>query len=255
MLLSSSHFSNFLNELSATDRSMSQGLAPQQQKRQPQNNQEAPRKDINPSQYQPHGQSQNSVHVGLAIIPESSYEHAAAESTNHGWAPSNTIDNGLYDTQVYAVTSLPEEPVIDVPLFSGKLTIEPFSSLGTMKDDTPIIESLPEAARKDTPMKSKTHHTECELDSDYSEPFFALYADQPPSSTPTPAACSGSDLENRIFGEIALEKAFNRIDIIISDDTTQNGEVGAATLEKFERIKSRMQSLGARVEAVTAHLP
>ena len=265
MLLSSPHFSNFLGELSATGGSLpdaSHTTASKQQKEQQQqqhfnrlNQQQAPpRKDVNSNELQSQGQHQNSMRVGLAMIPEHPFEHAAATSTKHGWAASNTVENDLYDAQVYMVTSLPEEPILDVPSISGKAVIEPLSSFGSMKDEVPEIERMPEVVPKDLPTVTELYFAEDDAEYDDSDPSFALYANPRAASIPISRPNSETVPEDRIFGDVALEKAFGRLELIVSNDTAQNGHVHTATMAKFSRIKSKLDDLGARVEAATAHL-
>ncbi|KAL9130570.1 MAG: hypothetical protein Q9217_001283 [Psora testacea] len=254
MLLSSPHFSNFLNALSASGGSMPDlsHTASTQQQQQSMNQQQASRKDVDPNTHEARRQTQNNMNVGLAMIPESPYEHDVAESTTQSWIPSAAMETGLYDAQVYAVTSLPEEPVIDGPLLSGKSTIEPLSSFGT-KDEAPVIERMPEAAPKDLPTLTDSQSIEDD-GFDESDPALELYADRPTTSISASTAQSKVDAEDHLFGDIALEKAFGRLELTVSDDILGNGEVSGAILEKFLRISSRMETLGARVEAATAHL-
>ena len=242
MLLSSPHFSNFLNELSSSGGSLPSVNQHTNAQQLHQNQQSAPtRKDINPAQ-----QSTN-MHIGLAMIPESPYEFTATESTNNDWAPSNTVG---FDQQVYAVTSIPEEPVIDTDSLSGKSIIEPLSSFGSDKDEAPQVEYLPEVSPMGQPIATEPPASEHDIDFDNIDPVLALYTDRPSASTARVAIQRELDPEDRIFGHVALEKAFERLELVIIDENADNEqELGTATIEKFERIRSRMDSLGARVEA------
>ena len=229
------------------------------QQQQQQSRRQAPRKDVNPGDHRSQGKHQNSIHVGLTMVPESPYERAATDTSNHGWGPSNNVEMPLYDAQVYAVTSLPEAPIIDGSALSGKSTIEPLSSYGSTKDDLPMIECMPETTPKDLPSIPEICTAEEEeeeaLEFDELDPAFALFADDPCKTIESVSTVQPDlDPEDRIFGDVALEKAFGRLELVVADDVSLDGEVGAATLEKFERIRSRMELLGARVDAVTAHL-
>ena len=248
MLLSSHHFSNFLNELSNSGGSMpSVDQNTNTQQHHHQNQQSAPiRKDVNPVQ-QP-----TNMHVGLAMIPESPYEFTLTDSTNNGWAPSNSAG---FDQQVYAVTSIPEEPVIDTDSLRGKSIIEPLSAYGSEKEEVPQIEHMPEAVSKDLPTVPEPTIAVQDFDLDDLDPVLALYTDLPSTSTPRSAVQPDGDPEDHIFGDLALEKAFERVELVIIDDSREDDNaLGAATLEKFERIRSRMEGLGARVEAATARM-
>jgi len=245
MLLSSSAFSTFLDDLSATGGAPA-SLPSQIMGSTPQQSESTPRKDVNPNHSrQPQGQSQNNLRVGLAMIPESPFEFSASESTNHSWTASNNMDTGLYDAQVYAVSSLPEPPVLDSfnsSILSGKTS---YSYCSATSKTGPTFERIPAAIPKDLPTLPALPCHDVEFDE--SDPSLTLFADQP---SPCSMIVEPAD---RIFGEIELEKAFSRIELILSNDSG-NGEVGAATLARFKRLSARMEDEGRRIEAVTEHL-
>ena len=244
MLLSTHHFSSFMQELSSSGGQLpgvSQQEAPEQH--QPTQLQAPPQKDVNPTQYQ------NNMHVGLAMIPEDPYELSAAESTNHNWAIGNVTG---FDQQVYAVTSIPDEPIIDTDSLRGKSTIEPLSSFGSTKDEVPEIESIPKLLTENPPTASEPTVAEEDIDFDESDPAFALYSDQPFTMKPTVSVQPEVDPEDRIFGDIVLEKAFGRLELVVFGHGIEDGEqLDAATIEKFDRIRLRMEDLGANIDAVT----
>ncbi|KAL9101445.1 MAG: hypothetical protein Q9163_003295 [Psora crenata] len=265
MLLSSPHFSNFLEDLSATNGSVPElsrttSLEQQQQQQQQQQKQSSTRsqptirKDTDATVYnQGRGQYQNSVRVGLTRIPESPYENTGTEAGIPGWGPNESVGNMPYDAQVYALTSLPLEPVIDGSLFSGKSTIEPLSSFGS-KDDGPTIERMPPGAPTAPLDMLPPPGVEEDGEYDDSDPAFALYADRPVASEGRLAWAAEVDGEDGIFGDIAPEKAFGRLELVVPEDSVAAGGVRMAAWEKFQRIESRMASLGAGVEAATAHI-
>jgi len=245
MLLSSSAFSTFLDDLSTT-RGAPASLTGQLVGSTPQQSESAPRKDVNPNQSrQTQGQSQNNLQIGLALIPESPFEFSASESANHSWTTANNMDTSLYDAQVYAVSSLPEPPVLgsfNSSFLSGK-TSESYCS-ATSKTE-PTFERIPAAIPKGLPTLPALPSDDVEFDE--SDPSLILFADQPSS-------CSKiREPADRIFGEIELEKAFSRVELILSNDSG-NGEVGVATLARFKRLSARMEDEGRRIEAVTEHL-
>ena len=260
MLLSSSAFSTFLAELSGTGAPNPITDLPQSQsfgstsRSQP----SAPRKDVNPNQVtprQPQTQGQNNSHVGLTMVPEeSSFDYAVTESANTGY--TDNMDFGLYDAQVYAVTEVPQGPAVDTVLFAnlhGKSSnfVGPCPSVDDVKDEPLPIESMPPTVgKKEMP---EPIETPCEdLDIDASDPAFALFIDQPiSSSTAQPCAVAPED---RIFGEIELEKAFGRIELIVEDESNDRREVSSATIERFERLCSRLDAASARILAITPHL-
>ena len=188
------------------------------------------------------------------MIPEeSSFQYNAAESTNNGWTNSNMDFGGLYDAQVYAVTEVPQGPAVDSMSFAmlhGKASnfVGSYSS-DDSKDEPAEIEPMPASAAK-VEMPEVIERRPQEVDFDASDPAFALFIDQPCVYS-RPAAM---DPEDRIFGEIELEKAFGRLEIVISEDRNDSQGVSAATVEKFERLCSRLETISTRVAAITSHL-
>ena len=221
--------------------SLNQNSGNQQQSSQPL----VPRKDVNTSQHQ------NNVQAGLAMIPESPYEFDNGESASNGWASSTNLG---FDQQVYAVTAIPEEPVVDVDSLRGKSIIEPLSSYGSTKEDLPEIKTMPELRTKtqlpeplDMPVVDEDIHF------DESDPALVLYGDESLLTSTAPVMDALVDAEDRIFGDITLEKALGRIEITISDSTQYRGEPSAAAVERFERKLLRMDEIGARIDAAIGH--
>ncbi len=258
MLLSSSAFSTFLADLSGTgapnplpelSQSQSHGSTSRSQP-------SAPRKDVNPNQVaprQPQTQGQNNSHVGLNMIPEeSSFDYNATESATTGY--TDNMDFGLYDAQVYAVTAVPQGPAVDTMLFAnlhGKSSnlVGPCPSVDDVKDEPLPIESMPPTVGKmEMPQPIETPSED--LDIDTSDPAFALFIDQPISSTALPCAVAPEDC---IFGEIGLEKAFGRVELVVEDESNDSREVSSATIERFERLCSRLDAASARILAITPH--
>ena len=247
MLLSSSHFSNFLDELSANRGSLpSLPQATQQAARPQQQHEQTPAsKDINPNVHR------QNLHVGLAMIPESPFETNQTDSTSNGW-----VQNNGYDQRVYAVTSIPDEPVISAHTLSGKSVIEPLSSFGSAKDEVPAIEAMPKVASIDLPevptAPTEENELEEDVDFDHSDPSFALFADEP-TNKPSPSVIPVEVMaEESIFGGVATEKAFERLDMIIrNDDESHSEAISMAVMEKLERMRSRMDSLGASIDSLT----
>ena len=259
MLLSSSAFSTFLNDLSGTGApaSMPEISRPETQTPTPRPQSSTPRKDVNPNQYnsqQAPNQQQNDMHVGLTMIPEeSSFDYTTLGTVNGGYN-ENLDFGGLYDAQVYAVTSLPQGPAVDSIEFSmlhGKSSnfVGFYPESDDMKDEPATIERMPTVAKIEMPEPIDTPSSEDDID--ISDPAFALFNDQPSTDSSLPQ--SNVAPEHRIFGEIELEKAFGRVEIVLEEEHGENGneEVGSATLERFERLCSRLEASSARVAAVT----
>lgn len=248
LLLSSSAFSGFLNELSGTGVTASSIQEMSQPRHQPQRQQQ--RKDADPNQYRSH--SAHSSTIGMAAIPEEpSYNSNSGEHTGYGYNNAD-MNTGLHDAQVYAVTSVPEPDFMhfDSVLLSQKSS-ESFRV--EAKDALPSIELMPLVNAKDVPAPVETcDEVDC-AEIDESDPTFALYADHPASSAGPEVAP-----EDRIFGAIPMEKALERLELVVlpswSEQSTDNAEVSAATLERFQRLCYSIESSVRRVASLTEHL-
>ncbi|OAL20422.1 hypothetical protein AYO22_08916 [Fonsecaea multimorphosa] len=171
MLLSSQAFSGFLHELSQS------GLPapnvqgnPQQQKTVQNKPQPQPvKKDVS-SDEAAHNMHLQQPQVGMALIPDTPVDFSALQPAN-GWL--NALPTN--DFQVYAVTSLPELPVLDIESLSGK----PKSSQGSSKGskDTPRIPDLPAEVASHTATATTQVDESVPLDRE----SFALYFDPPVS--------------------------------------------------------------------------
>lgn len=216
----------------------------------------APRKDVNPHQSTPQPlPSQNSnTHVGMTTIPEeNSFQYNATESANNGWTDRNMDFGGLYDAQVYAVTEVPRGPAVDSMSFAmlhGKRSnfVGSYSS-DASKDEPAEIEPMPVPIEK-VEMPELIGSRPQEVDIDVSDPAFALFINQPCTSS-KPSAVKPEDC---IFGEIELEKAFGRLELVIAEDPNESQEISSATIEKFERLCTRLDAASIRVAAITSHL-
>lgn len=258
MLLSSPAFSTFLNDLSGTGASASMpdvsSLQSQTSASRPQS--AVPRKDVNPNQSNPRPQSSQSSnsHVGLTMIPEeNNIQYNATESPNNRWTDSNMNFGGLYDAQVYAVTEVPQGPAVDSMSFAmlhGKTSnfVGSYSS-DDSKDEPAELEPMPALPEK-VEVPEAIERRRQDADIDVSDPSFALFIDQPCTSPKSAAIRS----EDRIFGEIELEKAFGRLELVIAEDPNESQDISLATIERFERLCWRLDAASKRVAAITSHL-
>lgn len=258
MLLSSPAFSTFLNNLSGTGAPASMPEISRVQSQTPASRPQsaAPRKDVNPNQSTPRPPpSQNlNTHVGMTTIPEeNSFQYNATESANNGWTDNNMDFGGLYDAQVYAVTEVPQGPAVDSMSFAmlhGKRSnfVGSYSS-DAFKDEPAEMELMPASTEK-VEMPELIELCPQEVDIDVSDPAFALFINQPCASS-KPAAVKPEDC---IFGEIELEKAFGRLELVIAEDPNESQAISSATIERFERLCSRLDLASRRVAAITSHL-
>lgn len=257
MLLSSSAFSTFLNDLSGTGApaSMPEPTQSQNQTSNPRPQSAASRKDVNPNQVTSHqapSQQQHNMHVGLTMIPEeSSFDYNATASMDSTYT-GNMDFGSLYDAQVYAVTSVPQGPAvdsIDFAMLHGKTSnfVGSYLEADDCKTEPAVFEPLPSVEKMEMPRPIEVSSVEDDIDA--SDPSFALFLDQPSSNTlPSPCTVAPGDY---IFGEIELDKAFGRIELIDADETNRPAGVSLATIEKFERLCSRLEASSARINAAT----
>lgn len=257
MLLSSPAFSTFLNDLSGTGApaSIPEHARPQTQTPTPRPQSATPHKDVNPNQItsrHSQGSQQNNMHVGLTMIPEeSSSDYNAAVAMNPSY--NNNLDfGGLYDAQVYAITSVPEGPAVDLIDFTmlhGKRTnpVSPYSDTDDSKNEIAALDSMPVANKAEMPEPLDVPSEEDDID--ISDPVFALFVDRPSTSLPC-TACSAAP-KDCIFGEIELEKAFGRVELILEEDVNERTRISSATIERFERLCSRLDASSASITAIT----
>lgn len=253
MLLASEAFSSFLNELSGTGGQVGTTSAPSEEQApvpKVEEPQREPPKDINPHQPSSHMQpSQTDAQVGMTPMPET---YTSFSTMNTAWA--DNMDSGLYDAQVYAVTSMPEGPTLDqltTDVLSGKSLSFSASFLdGDAKQTAPAIENPPlRFGAAQSQLSTIEDLTPVDREPNVFDPSFALYDDEPPSTE-----SSDSQPENIIFGSIQPEKALDRIELNIVDEGIGGGNVSAATMEKFLRFCAIMEGHSKRVASLTSHL-
>ena len=254
MLLSSSAFSNFLNDLSGANASKpsTEPISEVQPKIE---SSSSPPKDVNPHQAAQHyGQDrqQNAPLVGMAMIPEVPINLGLTEHTNNTW--SDNADFSLYEAQVYSVTSLPPGPVLDqldTGIISGKSSnvVGPYptydeehiESSDGAKDQPSLIERIPAPS---TPVQCDVKYLPVDdVDYDESDPSYALYAEY---------ITSPAQITNRmqIFGDVRLEKVFGRYEVVIGEEMVDDAETAAASATKFDYLCSTMDVISARIAAV-----
>jgi hypothetical protein len=162
MLLSSQAFSGFLQELSHSGLPAPNFLTSTQQQKPAQKQQKTQtrKKDV-PNDANQQMQTQQ-PQIGMALIPETPVDMSMFHPSN-AWMtalPGNEF-------QVYAITELPEAPIIDVKHLSGK----PGSNIESTDSskDTPRLHSL----RATTPVEHKKTQIDESVELDPNA--FALY--------------------------------------------------------------------------------
>lgn len=193
----------------------------------------------------------------MTLVPDTSMDFSVFDPTSNAWG--GNMDFGFNNTQVFAVTELPDGPSldsIDIGVLSGKPsnTVGPYSS-DEVKDDTPIIERMP-ASLSDAELTVESEVVCEEIELDASNPAFALFVDYPVSVPRSEASGTTSvEPEYRVFGCIHPEKAFARLDLVVQDENQDDdGVVSSAVMARFERLCSETEAASSRVATITAHL-
>lgn len=132
MLLSSPHFSSFLDDLSVSGVSGSNQSQPQlpqqhqqpaqmppQQQMPPQASMQAGgTKDANPNPNPQDFQMQQTHEVGMVMVPNQGVDVSGMGVNNGGW--NTGIDLNFANPAVFAVLDVPQGPAIDAEILSGK---------------------------------------------------------------------------------------------------------------------------------------
>ncbi|GME58939.1 Ribonuclease Z [Neofusicoccum parvum] len=176
--------------------------------------------------------SQNHSQMGMSMIPEQS---ATMSFDNMNYFPNTGFN--FNNPQVFAVLEVPEGPAnpFDTEILSGKgsSTFSPVEEIKEIKPDYPVIER-PETAETEA---EKPVEAVAEVeDVDDGNPDFALYY-----NSPAPSAAAPSE---PMFGNIAPEKAFGRIEVVVSQETTEQLQQRLErSIAKFDAVYERMQSM------------
>ena len=247
-ILSSAAFQDYIKEIGGQS---SDAAPPEELVMKCESTPQPTNKDVNPnSEAAQNIQSQqfDAPFIGMTMIPEQSVDLGAYESNVDSW--SNNMDFSLYDQQVYAVTSIPEGPAIDqlTPTFTSDKShppILPFATNENTKTDAPVVERMPCVAE---PLQSMIEPENSSDDDgfDESDPAFALFSD-------CPATTASIEAEEPIFGNIQLEKAFGRVELIVEDGSVDSSDLSSASMERFQRLCSSLDALSERISLVTPH--
>ena len=209
-------------------------------------------KDPNPNQIlaqQVNQEQQNTSYIGMAMIPEHPIDFNAYDTNANTWGGNMGL--GLYDTQVFAVMSIPEGPAIDelqLANLSGKPTesMYPCATISHSKEEMPLIERMPTLP----PVEVRTGTSlSADEDFDESDPVFTLYTD-----SPAPAESIHPRPEQALFGHIELEKAFGRVELILEEqeEDADDATISLARTQIFERLCSSLDEIS---ESISAQMP
>ncbi|KAL8670166.1 MAG: hypothetical protein Q9168_005280 [Polycauliona sp. 1 TL-2023] len=235
MLLESPAFSAFLDEMSGAEQQSSTQTRPEARAPKIEDPQQIALKDVDPHQSPLQVSSElDDAPVAMALLPESYINYNTGNNTT--W--THNTDFGLYDAQVYAVTSMPEGPAVDhldTGLLSGKSSALPACfAYGDSKQDVPTIEyPLAPYSESLSQDESTENADEPSLQLDQADLGIALYDDE--SSAP------------RITTED--ESSAPRI---TTEDATHKSLLGSSSLAKPShsfRLQTVDASVGGKVDA------
>lgn len=248
MLLSSPNFSQFLDEQGInglpTSNQPQQQSQPQQQQAQAQPQQQAPTmsqpqmqaslpKETPPSHSPQDYPMQHNPQ--MVMVPNQGLDVSAMGLNNGGW--NSGIDMNYSNTPIFAVLEVPEPPVIDTEILSGK------GSLGSLlpettsnKDEAPVLECPPMAEQPQT-TDAGVENPDVEIDE--SDPAFALFAD-------LPASVPESSLDKPFEG-VASDKSAPAFELIVENESK-------AAAQRFAQFCHSMEASFQRVSMFTSHL-
>lgn len=228
MLLSSSSFSTFLDDLSTNPAALPQ---PQQIKveesQQPQQPRQLP-KDVNSFGTQPSQQQ-----IGMAMIPEQTMDFSML-----------SLDSNFnFQPQVFVVDT-PEIPApIDTAALSGKASNFVEETFETdEKLEVPVI---------DHPIEATEAAVAAPADPDFeSDPEFALFHTEPVVNTPKPSDTAKLADED-FFGGLDTDKALSCYEFV---DATEEEATAISAIARAQRISNNLEGVTRRLELLTMDL-
>ncbi|KAL2809319.1 hypothetical protein BJX63DRAFT_364866 [Aspergillus granulosus] len=249
MLLSSPHFSQYLDEVNVSGLPTVQPMQPPQSQPQTQPQPQPPAipqpqmqpqnipKEPTPSHpQQEFALQQQSSQVGMMMVPSQGIDVAAMNMNNGGW--NTGIDMNFGNPSVFAVFEVPEPPVLDVEALIGKAPTASDASLPvTPSKDGLLLEHLPSVEERESQIPGDIGDSDVEIDE--SDPVLALFADQPNQSVKA-VPCEFS------FTGVELGKP-SSFELIVD-----GGSKAAAS--RFEYLCQSMEAAFKRVSMMTAHL-
>ncbi|KAI9846639.1 MAG: hypothetical protein M1838_001216 [Thelocarpon superellum] len=262
MLLSSSAFSTFLDDLSTNGMRPSSMPAPATAEASAPAEVVKPntRKDADPftvAQQQLHTPPRTDAQVGMTLVPDHTLDFSSLDLEGNGnWALGDmgNASWGINAPQVFSVLDVPQGPAvdqIDTAALAGKSSnvVGPCYSHDEHKDEAPVIERMP-AIESRTPVRDGvTLNVNDPGDIDESDPAFALFSHTPTTPTTT------TSLEREPACAIESEKVSAPIELIdVSTLKLEYADVSASTMDRFHMICESMEGAMQRINRLTAHL-
>lgn len=191
---------------------------------------------------EPQQQTEN-LHIGMATIPETQLDFSALNlNGSNSWAMPGMSGFGFQQSQVFAVTEVPEAPVeIEQELDAVKgeeCIIERFTPADDAKEALPAVEEPVEA---ESEVEESVVDKTVELDSDY-----ALYTEAPAvlDVHAIPGA-SNADATETIFSDFASEKIFG-YELVDAENVILSERTFASVTARCERLFSRLEEMSTQ---------
>lgn len=240
MLLSSPHFSSFLDDMNTSGMpapntsalaGSSQAQPPQQQQQQPaplpsQPMQSNAPKEVNSNPSPQDFSMQQNPDVGMVMVPNQGIDVSAMGMNNGGW--NSGIDMNYGNTPVFAVTEVPEGPPIGTDLLSGKPSPVDTYVPESPKENIPSLDCPPVTEGKDDAPSIK--EPEIEL-GEHDSLFDAPVSSQPPDS----------------FDGVQPSKESPTFELVIESDPD-------VAVSRLKQLCSSMEGAFQRVSKATSHL-
>ncbi|KAL4944413.1 hypothetical protein BDV06DRAFT_187260 [Aspergillus oleicola] len=242
-LLSSPHFSQFLDEMNVSGLPNTQTQLPhqsqpqQQQPQPPARSQPAVQQANLPKEPTPNnGQQdfqmqQQHAQMGVLMVPSQGIDVTTMNMNNGGW--NTGIDVNFGNAPVFAVLEVPEPPVVDLEALSGKSS----RSFESSSKDVPFFENSPLAERSE--QLTAVDAGDQDVVVDESDPVLALFADQPIRSV-------SETSQGPSFDGIETSKPC-AFELVVENDP-------AAAADRLAFLCSSMEDAFQRVSMLTAHL-
>lgn len=189
---------------------------------------------------------QNNIqHVGMTLIPETHIDMSALSlgPNNNAWGmPSGNFQ------QVFAVTELPSLPEsLDVEALSGKAPADFMSDFtGANEESKHNYSEIETAPKSETAVQESAHKVNEEVEEecpfDENDPAFTLFA------TPSRQTAKSAPVEEYepIFGDIPMDKALARFELVSSEQDNQ------LLSSRLQRLTSRLDASSKRLDTLMA---
>lgn len=207
--------------------SQSQSATPQPQIKKDPN----PYENFNGAQF-----SQNTQHVGMTLVPEPQVDFSQLSwgINNMGLQQQNS-----FQPQVFAVTSIPEEPV-DISVLSGKYAAEEEAVEETFESAKADLPAEIETPAKDMPAEVEEKAVEPTVetaDFDAEDPAFTLFASSAPASAePT------LDDAMTLLSHLPTEKP-SHFEMVSSNESAEMSTVFDKSCARLDAACRRLDSL------------